>query len=235
MAKLTDLVSCCADITGVPEATAREISRRLRESKLISTGKVGRYGGADMTASDGASLLTGLLVASTSSVPISDLGPVTKTYLNFRSFLPSSHVPLRPGRWNRALALPLLCGLEEGHSFKDALSAIIQSAANGDFERATKKWAEMDTLNTFRVTITVAKPRPHAEAQIEFDVAGIGTHRLFYMRPTDVKNQGIFTPNAPRKWAQILSKASGFDLRVMSALTEEAIAALGLLLHNETS
>jgi hypothetical protein len=232
-AKLTDLVECCAEITGVPEATAREISRRLRESRLITSGKVGRYGGADMTTSDAAGLLTGLLVASTSIVSISDLGSVTKSYLNLRSHLPRPRPPLPPGSWHRALALPLLNRLQDAHSFKDALSALIHSAGNGDLERAINKWAESDSRNTFSLDVKVFRPRPHPEAWIEFESSEIGNLRLLYLRPTDVKNIGLFTPNEPRKWTKVLSNPSGFDLEISASVKQETIAAVGLLLHKE--
>lgn len=219
MAKLSDLVSCLARVTGVPEGTVREISRRLRECELITTGKVGRYGGADMTASDAASLLAGLLVASSTAVSISELGSLTKSYLKFRSYSPSNRPPLSIGRWDRSLSLPLLCSLPKGHSFKEALSAIIQSAANGDIERR---------LGTFSCEIELGRARPFAEARID-----ITAWRLFYYKPADVKSYNLFTPANERKWRKVLSDADNSNLKVAASLTEDTVAAIGLLLTDQ--
>jgi hypothetical protein len=233
MAKLIDLVSCSAEITGVPEATVREISRRLREAGLISTGKVGRYGGADMTASDAASLLTGLLVAGSSAVAINDLGSFTKSHLNLKSYLPRQRPPLLSGTWSRVLALPLLHRLKNGHAFRDALTALIESAANGDYERAIKKWAESGLLNPFGLKVSLGRPRPEPEAKIEFSSPNLGEYCLLYLRPADVRLHQIFTPAAPRKWSHLLSDPRYFDLEVNAVITESTIAALGRVLQGE--
>src|SRR6516164_9520342 len=87
MAKLSDLISCCSDVTGVPPAAVREISRRLREGRLIRTGTGGRYGGADMTHDDASSLLTALLIDRTTSVSLSQIVWLTRSHLrDFRSY-----------------------------------------------------------------------------------------------------------------------------------------------------
>jgi hypothetical protein len=231
MAKLTDLVSCVADITGVPEATVREISRRLREAGLISTGKVGRYGGADMTPTDAASLLTGMLVASTSSVAINDLGSVTKSHLNFKSYFPRRRPPLPLGKWSRELSLPLLCCLQKGHRFNDALSALITSAANGDIERATKKWRGADALAEFRLAVRFgANP---FQAEIEFQSPAFTEMSLLYLRPAEVRVRNIFVPAAPRKWSDLFSRQHGYDFDVSATIHEETVAAVGRLLQEE--
>lgn len=56
MAKLSDLIRVVALATGDGDAGVTVIARSLREAGLIATGGRGRYG-ADMTASDAASLL----------------------------------------------------------------------------------------------------------------------------------------------------------------------------------
>src|SRR4029077_11225564 len=81
MAKLSELVLRTAEVTGIPEATVREVSRRLREGGLIQTGKGGRYGGAGMTPKDAASLLTGLLIVKASSTPFNEIASLTKDHL----------------------------------------------------------------------------------------------------------------------------------------------------------
>jgi hypothetical protein len=233
MAKLSDLVSCCADISGVPEPTVREISRRLREAKLIGTGKGGRYGGADMTANDAASLLAGLLIASTSSVAITELGSITKRFLEFRAYSSRREPPLPLGYWPRALALPLLYRLENGHKFKDALTALIQSSANGDLEQATKKWAADVPAAWFTFQVEIARPRPHPEAKIEFSSASFDQLVLWYLSPRDVRVGQFYMPAYPRKWSELRSNPSEFDLRVIARIEEGTIAAIGRVLENE--
>jgi hypothetical protein len=233
MAKLTELVSCVADTTGVPEATVREISRRLREASLINTGKVGRYGGADMTPTDAASLLTGMLVVSTSSVAINDLGSVTKSHLNFKSYFPRRQPPLPLGKWSRELSLPLLCCLQKGHTFNAALSALITSAANGDFERATKKWKGPDALADFGLAVRLFGARPFLQAEIEFQSPAFTELSLLYLRPADVRASNIYVPAAPRKWSDLFSRQNGYDFDVSATIHEETVAAVGRLLQKE--
>src|SRR5262245_15350157 len=125
MAKLSDLISCCSDVTGVPPAAVREISRRLRERKLIRTGTGGRYGGADMTPEDASSLLTALVIVRASSVSLSEIASLTRSHLrDFRSYgVGAGHLFL--DSWHQKLALPQLCRLKKGHSFGESLSALL--------------------------------------------------------------------------------------------------------------
>src|SRR6266849_2432707 len=119
MAKLSDLILCTSEITGIPQATVREVSRRLREGHLIQTGKGGRYGGADMMPRDAVILLTALLIVRGFSVPFTNVASLTRGYLRL-----TAHRPYRDrmvwARWDRRLALAQLCRLESGHTFEDA-------------------------------------------------------------------------------------------------------------------
>src|SRR5271170_3484731 len=101
MAKLSDLILCTSEVTGIPEGTVREISRRLREDGLIGTGKGGRYGGAEMTPNDAASLLTALLIVRASSISLSDIARLTKGHLKgLTSHNPRGHRMVLGG-WDR--------------------------------------------------------------------------------------------------------------------------------------
>ena len=231
MAKLSDLVSRSAEVTGVPIATVREISRRLREAELIRTGRGGRYGGANMIPSDAASLLTALLIVRASSVSLTDIVSLTRSHLSFRAYIPrSDHLLL--GRWDRELALPQLCSLNRGHTFGDAFSALIGSIANGDLKRAITDWATMRPRGMaprFTLDVTVHSPKPHPEAWIEFDAPAFDRLQLVYVRSQDAKEVKI--PNAPRKWSD-LSEDTGFDLTVRAGVTEKTLSSIGLLLGN---
>jgi hypothetical protein len=225
MAKLTNLISCCAETTGVPEPTIREISRWLRNAKLIGTGTGGRYGGADMTARDAASLLTGLLIASAESASIRNISSLVKSYLKLRSHSPRERGILGLGSWKRELELPLLYDLGRGHTFEEAFTALVASSANGDLERAARKWAD-----GFVLGVKIFRPRPRREAEIYFDI-GSKLLLLAYAQPKG----NLFQEPAPRKWSDALSRASGYDLQVQATIQQETIAAIGGLLAEEAS
>jgi hypothetical protein len=221
MSKLSDLVSRSSEVTGVPVATVREISRRLREAGLIRTGTGGRYGGADMTPGDASSLLTALMLVSTSAGSLSDIALLTKSHLR-------DLISYGPGRWGRQLGLPQLCRLNRSHTFGDAFSALLASISSGDLERSIKKLA-MDRPRgiapNFELTVKINNPRPHREAFINFDIPSC-PQWMIYLRPRDK-----MIVSAPRKWSEI-SDDPGGDLRVSATIQEPTLKAIGLLLRN---
>jgi DNA-binding transcriptional ArsR family regulator len=202
MAKLSELVSETSEITGVPIATVREIGRRLREAGLIRTGKGGRYGGADMTSSDAASLLTALLLSRASFLFHSDIVAQTRLYLNdFKAY----HVKRDfMGRWDHRISLPKLCELDRGHTFGDALIALI------DFR---------NFLRDFRVEVGVVSPRPFPRAYIQFYTPRFGTIALDYLLPRDAQKQ--FSVDSPDLYPQV-----PFDLLVTSIISHDSLIAL---------
>jgi hypothetical protein len=230
MTKLSDLVLCTAEVTGVPVATVREISRRLREAGLIQTGKGGRYGGADMTSVDAASLLTALLIVRASSVSLSNIVSLTSLHLReFRSYFPRSD-RLLLGHWERKLRLAQLCGLKRGHTFGDAFSALISSISNGDLEQAIADWDSnrpRGVRQFFKLNVSVEGPRPHPGAVIEFESAAFDRLDLIYLRPRDAKR--LIVPDAPRKLSDLYQDKE-FDLTVRASVTEETLTSIGVLL-----
>jgi hypothetical protein len=231
MAKLSELVACCSEATGVPMPEIRELSRRLREAGLIRTGKGGRYGGADMMPEDAASLLTAVLIARASSLSLGDVVRLTRSHLReFRSYIPrSDHLP--PGHWGSQLALPQLCHLGTRHTFGDAFSALIASISSGDLERAIKRWDRRRPHGVgafFRFSVSITSPRPHPEALIEFDTAATGLMNLIYLRPRDANK--LTVPDAPRKWSDLSTE--GFDLLVTATVRMETLTSVGILLRN---
>src|SRR5712671_6569082 len=134
MAKLSALISKVAEVTGLPRPTVQEVSRRLREDGLIKTGAHGRFGGADMSPADAGSLLTAILVVNASpTVSFSKIARLTRSHLAIRSYGSGSDDTVFLDRWNQQLELPQLCRLSRGHSFGEALAALITSITNGDF------------------------------------------------------------------------------------------------------
>jgi hypothetical protein len=227
MAKLSDLVLRTSEVTGVPVATVREISRRLREGGLIGTGKGGRYGGADMTPSDAASLLTALLIVRASSVSMTDIVPLTKTHLRGLTGYTARGHRMVLGRWDGQLALPELCGLNPGHTFEDALTALVVAFSNRSFERSMVKWDGVD------LWIKVASPRPvtgrtaEPEAIIQIDTGAFGLFNLFYILRRRAKLSEVVTPE---KWSDIPEDRK-FDLYVGAQFSDVTLKAIGLLLR----
>jgi hypothetical protein len=220
MAKLSDLVLRSSEITGVPLPTVREISRRLRENHLIQTGVGGRYGGADMTPEHAAGLLTALMIVRTSATSMRSVARLTRSYLEDLKSL--------SGRWSRVLALPQLRGLKPAHTFGDAFTALLASIADGDLERAIKKWAldkPHGTGSFFELTVKIDSPKPFLQASIEFHTPSRLT--MFYARPRDK----LTLEDWPRRWSDI-SEEPGYDLRVSATLQESTLKSIGLLLRN---
>jgi hypothetical protein len=220
MAKLSDLVLRSSEITGVPLPTVREISRRLRENHLIQTGVGGRYGGADMTPEHAAGLLTALMIVRTSATSMRSVARLTRSHLeDLKSY---------SGRWSRVLALPQLRGLKPAHTFGDAFTALLASIADGDLERAIKKWAldkPHGTGSFFELTVKIDSPKPFLQASIEFHTPSRLT--MFYARPRDK----LTLEDWPRRWSDI-SEEPGYDLRVSATLQESTLKSIGLLLRN---
>src|SRR5690242_721425 len=117
MAKLSDLVVQTSQVTGIGEATVRELARRLREAELIGTGKGGRYGGADMSSRDAARLLTGLLIVRATSLPLNEIAALTSIYLKGIKAHTGRGKQMVLARWDRNLGLHALCELDRGHTF----------------------------------------------------------------------------------------------------------------------
>jgi hypothetical protein len=233
MAKLSDLVLQTSKVTGIPVGTVREISRRLREADLIQTGKGGRYGGAEMTSDDAASLLTALLIVRSSSVALSSIVSETESHLTtLKAYIPSSF-KLLLGQWDHKLRLEGLCELKRGHTFGEAFSALIVSMSNGDFERAIADWASRRPRRTrpfFQVTVSITSPRPHPAARIEFRTSAFDRLDLIYLRPEEATK--LIVPDPPRKWTD-LSKGTEFNLRVGATVSEAGLASIGTLLGQE--
>jgi hypothetical protein len=231
MAKLSDLISCTSEVTGVPVATVQEVSRRLREGGLIQTGKGGRYGGADMAPEDAAGLLTALLVLKASSASLSEIVRLTRFHLRelkAHSDKGDHHVF---DTWDQPLALPQLCRLKKGHTFGESLSALISSISKGELTNAVADWASRRPQGVaafFQFEVRLDGPRPHSAAQITFNTAAFEMW-LTYLRPLD---RAVPVP-LPRKARDLLRlKSHGFNLVVASSVDQETLTAIGTLLSD---
>jgi hypothetical protein len=233
MAKLSDLIFRTSDVTGVPFATVQEVSRRLREGGLIQTGKGGRHGGADMTPHDAASLLTALLIVRASSISLSEIVRLTRINLrDFRSYS-SQGDRLVLDTWDQKLALPQLCRLKSGHTFGEALTALISSVANGDLKHAITVWASNRPHGVapyFEFEAKINGPRPYSEARIDFNTSAFDAW-LIYLRPQDTKKFKVVLTPPPRKARDLFElEPLGFDLVVTATIRQETLTEIGRLL-----
>jgi hypothetical protein len=228
MAKLSDLIPCTSEITGIPEATVREVSRRLREGRLIQTGKGGRYGGADMMPKDAVSLLTGLLIVRVSSVPFTEIASITRAYLRRLT----SHRPHRDrmvwARWDTRLALTQLCRLKSGHTFEDAFTALIVSLSNGEFEREMVKWNGVNLVIELLGALPGDVPDTDPGAIIHLNTSAFGELNLSYIPHGSA---GVVYKVAPKNWSEIPGPP-GFDLGVSASCRLPTLKSIGLLLRN---
>jgi hypothetical protein len=228
MAKLSDLIQGTSDITGVPVPTVRELSRRLRESGLISTGKGGRYGGAEMTPADAGGLLTALMIAKTSSVSLNRIVPLTKTYL--RGLRSHSGLRLHSGRgydwvfdrWKRQLGLAELCRLKEGHTFEEAIVGLISSMSNSNFELTIPKWGSVN------VELEVFDSTPVPAARLSFYTTNFGILRLHYIP----HRLGATFEGVPYKSWHEIPVDYQVDLRARALITEATLKTIGLVLSD---
>jgi hypothetical protein len=163
MARLSDLVTTVAKSTGMAESAVKEVARRLREGKLIQTGPVGRYGGAQMTPDDAAALIVGLMVSRASDSSMGNLASVTRELLSGISYKRGRQ--WRPGGWPRKVNLPFLSRLGSGHSLKDAVAALIEWASSGDSD-----------IHPDANVLEVSYAPTHPLATIRFDAGSSGQY-----------------------------------------------------------
>ena len=231
MARLSELVERTAEVTGIPEATVREVSRRLREGGLIQTGKGGRYGGADMTPTDAASLLTGLLIVKASAVSFAEIASLTKVHLSRLTSHSARGHRVVSARWDRRLELSAFCRLKSGHVFGDAVAALIASFSNGEFERRMPKWGWVEvSIHVYSSKATASSVR-NPEAAIDFETEALGHSGLLYIeRRTAERIQA----SPASKWSDI-AEGRNSDLLVGAHIRDATLKSVGLLLRNSES
>ena len=221
MAKLSELALRTSEITGVPVPTVREISRRLREAGLIHTGKGGRYGGAEMTATDAARLLIAVMITKASSAALTGIVPLTRNYLTDLTAHSALGKNLVPSRWGRKLALAELCRLKIGHTFEDAIVGLIASMSNLNFETILPKWGSCT------VHIEVSDPVPDPRALVRVDTTNFGTFTLYFF-PRRLAQTLQSEPS--KNWSDIRTD-SRFDLRARASITASTLKYIGLALR----
>jgi len=154
MATPGELVKVTATVLGLPEAYVASTYRMLREAGLVTKGGRGPSA-AKMTARDAATLLGGILGTG----QIVDAANAVGRFLNMRDL---RHSPPTPFQRHKIAGL---ADLPAGHSFLDALEAIISVATAGKLIRIPPpaEW-EWD-----KVEVTVDNPATYARIHIRID------------------------------------------------------------------
>ena len=237
MARLSQLVPTVANVLGVPEKTVNVFSRNLREAGLISSGGRGP-GGAHMTPFDAANLI----IAVAGSNLVKDAVETVKHYAELPAISSEHHTQTdahnfenfgnEPPIWDlRGFPIVGLRSLPHGHSFREALAALIASAANGSLrdtiEDLPKAHVDEHTNPTiYSIEVTLRGPYP--QASIRLWTTGFD-ERMRY-------GEEISMPDyeTAKKWERETSKRFDIkDLKQMREFTEVAIFALGDLLSDK--
>jgi hypothetical protein len=178
MATPGQLVQTMAAVLGISPATVAQYDRVLSEHGLRSKGGRGRSA-AKVSSRDAANLLIAVLASPVSGLSMKDAVRACKVYAS----LPS----LRKASWPENFTqfeLPTLAELPKNHSLGDALSELIDAAANGEQFKIPPQY-----LFKFQA------PGPNGEASL---VGGAYFQVAF---------------DGPRPWAQILAEVTSKNAR----------------------
>src|SRR5262245_25400553 len=140
MATPGQLVHEMADVLGMSEATVTQYDRVLAENGLRSKSGRGKSA-AKVTARDAANLL----IALATSPSATDAVRNCKLYASLRDDVFSGESPE-----NFALfGLPTLAHLPKNHSFRDALTALVAAAGDGEIFTVPKREPNRPHTTTF--------------------------------------------------------------------------------------
>jgi hypothetical protein len=160
MASPGQLVQVMADVLGIPRATAFQFDRVLAESGLRS--KHGRgTSAAKVTPRDAANLLTAIGAASPLGLSAKNAAEICTAFSSLTSVGPTeakSEVA--------KLGLDSLANLPDGHSFGDALSALIECGGKIQFS----------SLDEGSVYAQFIGPSPSAQIVVGSRLFGIYVH-----------------------------------------------------------
>ncbi len=161
MATPGDLIAVVAESLGLPEVMVSQHDRNLASAGLRSKGGRG-LSAAKMTADDAATLL----IACVASLAVKDTVQAFELYGRMQSVMGSSDINKRLPSWElERFPIPELMQLDPGHTFKDALSALVKASSRGAF-LDTKK----DDHGNLPVSVSIGinAPSPIANIEIRF-------------------------------------------------------------------
>jgi hypothetical protein len=130
MATPGELVRTVATVLGIPEATVVQHDRNLASGGLRTKGGRGRSA-ARVTSEDAANLLIAICGAPISGASVKETLATCNRFGPLRAYGYGTKL----GNFSRLKSqLPTLGKLAPGHSFREAISALIDSLAAGEFE-----------------------------------------------------------------------------------------------------
>lgn len=178
MPKLSDLTNALNDIlvpAGLDPKSVQETGRRLQVAGFIGTGKRGRYGGAEMTPTDAAAFLIGLVgggdtrgVASVSDT----VGLCTQMVVDrFTDFDELDVLPSPPPE--------LMFGLPPEHTLWQALKFIIEDGCETGL-------SGLPEPHFFIKRLEISIERPWPRARIRVWDAGLHLYTAHYVHPAQL-------------------------------------------------
>lgn len=233
MASPGELVRKVAEVLGVPEPTVVVHDRNLVTAGLRTKGGRGRSA-AKMTPGDAANLI--LAVAGSSMVK--DTVETVNDYANLPSRVDRPINPrTEPGgpsirqteSWDLSrFPIPSLQRLPADHTFRDALTALIEAAADGSLQEAVRNLpveqvGEHRIPNYWRIEVILWGPYPQASVRIYCKDFKEDHHYSAIPTGTD----------EIMKWADdFKSKNDGGDLKQIREFTAKTILTIGELLKS---
>jgi len=217
------LVQVMADTLGISKATVTQYDRVLAEKGIRSTGGRGTSA-AKINSGDAANLLIALAASPILGLSAKDAAANCEAYGSLRRRLIVSGgivYGLKAAENFAKFGLPTLANLPKGHSFGEALSALIDAAARGEvFKLPRGKPYLLNTL--FEVRFIGPSPR---RAEILVD----GTkHFGFSAKLTYLK---LLTKTQSQKKLQTKTEFQQIpDLRRISTVSFRTIQSLGSLI-----
>ena len=144
--------------------------RVLQRAAEVSKGKRGR-GGADVTTRDAATTIIAI-ACSFISVEIlkgaREFSALPCQHTAHHNELPASWTEIKGGPWQaKGFDLPQLQQLPAGHSFIDALTAMIEAARDNAFHAALKKAYPDETSLAHNINVVFGGPEPSASIAID--------------------------------------------------------------------
>ena len=220
IAKLSTLISICANVVGLRDRTVAIYARYLREGRLISTGGRGP-GGADMTPRDCANLLIAIMGTNL----VKDAAKAVPKYRPLVADRQQWRLPDMP--------LPALTRLPEFHQFGAALEALITAAMDGSLESAleaaSKKYEKVQISFPPIIEVTVRGPVPVANISVRAHEWG---EEHTYAQPHPWLRTDKPPKRAIKRWEKKLERSGPWgDLDQIRLVSTQTIQTLGQLLR----
>jgi hypothetical protein len=196
------LVRAVADMLGAPEPTVIQHDRNLVAAGLRSKGGRG-LSAAQVTSRDAANLLIAICGSPPFGASVKETVTTYHRYAPLRAFRGT-----KLGNFSRVKSeLPTLGSLPAGHSFLDALAALIDSIAAGEFKSQGRETGD--------IYVSLHDLGPTAYIDVKKD----NSIRLFYRRTADfpdldadLRQVRSFSITTLRELAHVVGATSAAEL-----------------------